>query len=106
MTSQTEKPKTFHEFSNQHKDDYAEFDRIEKKRSQYRDIHAMLLLEEIEMREPQRPHFKMLSCAEHDEVWFYVDPKLVMKQANKRELLELVRCGVMETEHESLSMFV
>ncbi len=78
---------------------YDSFKAIEPKRSKRRDLHAMLLLDELVPGE-----CGIISCAEHDEIWFDTEPEALAKVVNEDQIAELVKCGVCFSD-DSLSMF-
>lgn len=82
-------------------DEYLKFDRIENKRSNRPDLHAFLLLDELQ------PNAKdMVSGAGHDEIFLDIDCDKLEKIITDDQILQLVRCGVWHDEYtDSLGMF-
>lgn len=81
--------------------DIFEFDQVENRRSACRDIHAMLLLQEICPTDGG-----MIAAAGHDQIWFEVDVEAFAAKAAEYHIIELSRCGVFYDEQtDSLSMF-
>ena len=77
-----------------------DFDDIKNKRSSRRDLHAFLLLAELE---PSND--KIISGASHDEIEIGVSMETI-EALNEFQILELVRCGVFfDAEEEYLGMF-
>lgn len=71
------------------------FERIEYKRSRYREVHALLLIEEITKDVPiEKGITWAFSNACHDEVWLEIEPEQLAKYALDHHILELVRCGL------------
>lgn len=85
-----------------YEDEFLKFDRVEHKKCNRPDIHAFLSLNNL------FPHGrKMISAAEHDQIWLDVDLKEFEKIASNEVVRELRRCGVFyDEEVELLSMFV
>ena len=82
--------------------EYAHFERIEKKRSTKRDLHAFLLLEELVAGDRE-----MIASAEHDLIWLGTDVEALAKVITEDQLVELVRCGVrFDGFNKTLAMFV
>lgn len=85
-----------------HNDEFLKFDRIEVKRSKRADMHAFLLLDELQPRER-----KIVGGASHDQIWLDADCTELAENITEAQILELVRCGIMfDSESESLYMFV
>jgi len=80
-----------------------EFELVEPKRSQRKDLHAFLLLEGLTRGQCQ----PMVSCATHDLIWLGVSVEDVAAAITREQVQELVRCGVHYDESvDSLSMNV
>lgn len=83
-------------------DNYTKFDLVENKRSQRPDIHAFLLLDEL-----QPGNRDLVSATGHDLIYLDVDVEKLSKVITDAQILELVRSGVMHESHEDcLMMFV
>lgn len=83
---------------------FGTFADVAGQRSPYRDLHAMLLLAELQPRE--RP-FRMLSDAGYGKVWFCTNFGELAKIITKEQVVELRRCGVWyDCDRGSLAMFV
>ena len=79
------------------------FDDIKNKRSSRRDLHAFLLLAELEPSNDKDD--KIISAASHDEIAIGVSMETI-EALNEFQILELVRCGVFfDAEEEYLGMF-
>ncbi len=81
-------------------DEYIKFDRVEKKRSNRPDLHAFLLLDELQPRSCD-----MVCSSHHDE--FYLDTELndeFIEKLTRDTVIELIRCGVRYSE-DSFCMF-
>lgn len=92
----------FTEALSEHTDDHLQFERVEKKRSTRPDLHAFLLLAELD------PSSKdIVGGAEHDEIFLNVDIEAVARSSTLDTITELRRCGVMyDEDSDSLAMFV
>ena len=87
-------------------DDYLEFERIENKRCNRPDLHAFLLLNELQPTPCNSitGYADIISAAEHDEFWIGVDVDKL--ELTDEQILELVRCGVMYSEeYDGLHMW-
>lgn len=69
-------------------EEYLEFHRIEKKRSNRPDLHAFLMLDEL------FPSYRdMVSAASHDEIYLDIEESQASSLTDE-QILELIRCGV------------
>lgn len=85
-------------------DEYIRFERVANKRSNRPDIHAFLLLDELQPTENSRD---MVGGASHDEIYLGVDVDQLSEVITEEQVCELRRCGVRySTEHDCLVMFV
>ena len=67
-----------------------------------RDLHAFLLLEKLLPGSEER----IVSAADHDEIWLGVDPEALAAVITIEQIEELDSCGVMADEdHDGLHMF-
>lgn len=85
-----------------HNEEYLEFEKIEKPRSNCRDLHAMLLIEELS------PHSKrtfMVSGAQHDVIYLDLEMEHMMDVLTEDLVIELIRCGV-RSEDGHFMMYV
>ena len=82
--------------------EFAEFERVEHKRSASPDIHAMLLLEELF---PTDNGSDMIRAAEHDTIYFRPSEEQLLTLSQKH-ILELTRCGISYSEYDYLYSFV
>lgn len=80
-------------------DEYLMFKRVENKLHNRRDLCAFLLLDKLV---PGKRN--MVSCAEHDEIFFGIDCDKLAEIATEDDILTLVRCGVWFNE-DGLAMF-
>jgi len=92
---------TVEEMFNKFEDEYFKFEDVENKRSEAGDIHAMLLLQEVLPCDG-----RMISAAEHDQIWFNVAVEKLEGLLTEGHVKELMACGVFyDDDVESLSMF-
>jgi hypothetical protein len=91
----------FYKVQKEYGDDYTEFEKVENKRSNRPDLHAMIILDELI---PGKRN--MVSSAEHDEMWLDVDEEELEKVITHELALELYRCGFQFCEYGSLHRFV
>lgn len=90
-----------HDRFEQFEDEYGKFDRIENPRSKRPDLHAFLLLDEI-----QPGTRDLISASEHDEFYLDIDCEAFAAVATDDQIKELVRCGIMHSDDlDSLSMY-
>ena len=83
-------------------EEYLKFDRIKHKRSQRRDLHAFLLLDQLV------PRTRNIVCgATHDEIFLDILlDDLAKTTITTDEAIELIRCGVrLDAYKEGLAMF-
>ena len=81
------------------------FANIKEKRSRFCDIHAILLLEELNPSLDKNKR-KAIPTSDHDEYWLAFDAEEVFENATPDQLQELVDCGVMYDEgYVSFMMF-
>ena len=87
------------ELFEKHNDEMCKFERVENKRSQRPDLHAFLLLDELQ------PNGKcIIGAVNHDII--YLSINIDDLQITEEQILELVRCGIMyEEDYECFSMF-
>ncbi len=86
----------------EHDGEYGKFEKVSNPKSRRRDIHAMILLNEL-----SPGNGKVLCHAGHDIVW--LEPglsKLAETSISEEQVIELIRCGVHIDEGEGLGMFV
>lgn len=97
---------TFTDLIDEFDGEYLKFERVEDKKSEWQDLHALILLNKIFPKKDRRGRF--IAAAEHDEIWFQVDDRDIEASTITREqVLELVRCGVRwDDDVSSLAMFV
>lgn len=85
-----------------YEDEYLKFDRVQVQMSGRPDLHAFLLLDQI-----QPGKRDVVSAAEHDEIWLDIDCEALAEQITEEQVCELVRCGVRYDDGpESLALFV
>ncbi len=80
-------------------EEYIKFERVSNKRSSRPDLHAFLLLDELIPGDRD-----MVCAAEHDEIYLDVDLDELAAVITKEQAIELVRCGVRES-NDGLAMF-
>lgn len=86
----------------EHEDDFIRFERVEKKLSNRRDLHAFILLDSILPNSES-----IISGANHDELWLDIDLEELAKKATKEQIIDLHRCGIRYfSEYDCLGMFV
>lgn len=94
------------EIFEQHSDEYLKFERIENPKHSRPDLCAMLMISEIQSRHyPEKRIFRMISGAEHDEIFFDVDIEDIAEYSSKKEIVDLIRCGI-RFEDGHFAMFV
>ena len=82
-------------------DEYIEFDRVDNPASGRRDLHAFILLDRLIPGD-----WKIISAAEHDQIWLDIDCPSLAEVITEAQVLELVRCGVgYDADTDTLSMF-
>ena len=88
------------ELFEKHKDEYLQFDRIEKKFHRRMDIHAFILLDRLV------PNVRdMVDGAEHDKIYLDVNPEDIVEVVTEEQVIELIRCGV-RLDDDQFTMFV
>ena len=81
--------------------EYLKFDRIENPRSKRPDLHAFLLLDEIQPGDRD-----LISASEHDEFYLNIDCDAFAAVATDEQIRDLNRCGVRyDGDLDSLCMF-
>lgn len=86
----------------QYEHEFLEDHRLTNRRHARKDIHAFLLLHDIDPRPRD-----IVAAAEHDEIWFDTDIEKFEPVVTDEQIRELVWCGVFyDEETESLGMFV
>lgn len=64
------------------------------------DLNAFLLLDSL-----LPGTHDMVACAEHDEIWLSIDLGYLAETINKKQIRELIRCGVhIDTNADSLHL--
>jgi hypothetical protein len=82
-------------------DEFLEFDRVVNKRSMRRDLHVFIILDEL-----FPGNDRIVSAAEHDEIFLCVTPDELAAVATKEQVLELIRAGLRyDRSTDSLAMF-
>lgn len=82
-----------------HEDSY-KFEDIENKRSNCREIHAFMLLNDL------IPTHTMICSAEHDQIWLDIDVEKLAEVATSEQIKELSQCGVFyDNDIDLLSMY-
>lgn len=80
--------------------EFLKFDRIENKRHERPDIHAFLLLAELD-----KAGMDIIAGAEHEEIFLSPSPAIVARKITPEQCVELARCGVMFRENDGFTMF-
>lgn len=88
-------------FDDDESDEYLKFERIENKRHSRPDIHAFLLLDELQ----PNPGWDIVSAAEHDVFFLDIDAEKLALIITEKQVIELLRCGVHWSEYDCLAMF-
>ena len=78
-----------HALFEKYEDEYSTFDKVENKRSKYKDLHAFLLLEEL-----FPDGYTMIDWAGHDEIAISPNYEELAAAATEEQILELIRCGL------------
>lgn len=82
-------------------DEYLKWERVESKRSQRRDLHGFLLLDELLPGDA-----KIISAAEHDEYWLDINIDKLIEVITPEQCIELLRCGIRyDDDVDSLAVF-
>lgn len=82
-------------------DKFLKFQDLENKRSQRPDLHAFILLDELDPGNRD-----VISASEHDEIWLSFDLETVASKITVDQVEELVRCGVrIDDYEEGFAMF-
>ena len=68
--------------------EFLKWDRVESRRSQRPDLHAFLLLDEL-----QPGNRDMVCAAEHDEFWLGINVERLAEVITSEQCIELQRCG-------------
>ena len=80
------------------------FEKVKNRRSNRMDVHGMLLLDTL-VPSKQKAAPDLISCSEHDEVWFETDLEDLAKVITEDQVIEMLRCGIYyDTSTESLHM--
>ena len=94
-------PEDMADLFERHEGEFIKFDRVTTKRSNRRDLHAFIRLDELVPGDRC-----VISGAEHDEIWIEVSIPALAKVATEADIIELIRCGVrLDADVESLAMF-
>lgn len=81
-------------------DEHCKFENLKNPRSQRPDLHAFLLLDEL-----QPSNRDIIVCAEHDEIYLDIDLETLV--ITEDQVIELLQCGVTyDGYNDSLHMFV
>lgn len=85
----------------QFEDEFLKFERIENPRSKRPDLHAFLMLDEIQPGDRD-----LISCSEHDEFFLDIDPEAFAEKVTDDQIRDLARCGIRyDSSLDSLCMF-
>jgi hypothetical protein len=83
-------------------DEYIKFERVENKLSSRPDIHAFILLNQL-----QPGTRDLVSAAEHDEIYLDIDVDKLAEVITEDQVRDLARCGVRYDDGlDCLAMFV
>ena len=90
-----------------YQDEYLEFDSIEQPQHPRPDLCGLFLLHSLVAPLDSGLGRKMIRGAEHDEIWFDVEPEELALKATEEDIRVLVRCGIrLDQDTNSLAMFV
>ncbi|AMM23150.1 hypothetical protein [Variovorax sp. PAMC 28711] len=90
-----------HDRFEQYEDEFLKFDRIDNPKSKRPDLHAFLMLDEIQPGERD-----LISASEHDEFYLDIDCDAFAEKATDEQIRDLQRCGIRyDSELDSLCMF-
>lgn len=93
---------TLSEMFDQFEDDYFRFEGVENKLSNRPDLHAFILLNQLQPKDRD-----MVSAAEHDEIYLDIDVEELAKVITLDQVRDLTRCGVRYDDGlDCLAMFV
>lgn len=82
--------------------DFGDFSKVSKKRSPYRDLHALMLLSEL-----LPGTGKVLGGSDHETVYLSFDVHELVPLLTPEIVYELKHCGVLyDEDNEALMMFV
>lgn len=91
------------EMFEEHDDEFLKFDRVENKRSNRRDLHAFIVLDELF---PEENTGDIIAAAEHDEIFLDIKEEK-FEQLEESQVIELIRCGVRySSDYNCFCMFV
>lgn len=80
---------------------YLKFDIIKNPKSKRPDLHAFILLDEL-----QPGTSDMISASTHDEFYLNIDTEVLAQYINEDQIKELIACGVRYSEYDDcFSMF-
>lgn len=83
-------------------DDFGDFDKVTKKRSPYKDLHAFMLLAELMPGE-----WNIVGSAEHDKIYLSLNVVDLAPFLTPELVYELMHCGIMyDSDAEALAMYV
>ena len=92
------------ELFEKHEGEFLKFDRVPigLRLSTRKDIHAFILLDKLVPGSS-----RMVSGAEHDEIFLGVGADQLAEVATEEDIIDLIRCGVfISKEFDGLAMFV
>jgi hypothetical protein len=80
---------------------------VTNRRSQHRDLHAMMLLDSLCPAPPREDGYRsdMVSAAQHDQFWLAIDPEVIAPKLTPALCRELLCCGVCYQEDEGFYFF-
>lgn len=91
------------EIFNSNKGEFLKFELVHNKSSTRRDLCAFIMLDKL----VPDPDAKIVSAAEHDQIYLDVDLDKLAAIATSDDIIMLMRCGVMlDSDIDSLTMFV
>jgi hypothetical protein len=70
-------------------DEYIQFERVQNKLSQNRDLHAFLLMESIEPVQ-----YRLIAGADHDVVYLEGPTDSFIEKLTEEQAIDLIRCGI------------
>ena len=78
-----------------------EWDKVDPKMSDCRDLHGMLMLHALCPTTND-----IVSAADHDQIWFSADPEIVAGNITEDQIKDILRCGLSYSDHEGFYSFV
>lgn len=94
------------ELFEKHNEEFLKFDRINEPLSSCPDLCAMMYMMNFLTMKQRERHNDIISCSEHDEIFFSIDVDYFSEIASESDVIYLIRCGVRYSEEfSSFCMF-